>query len=369
MCADHMRIQWMTNYAAPYRLPLWVRIAEQHDLEIVLLESAEQHRAHPGNRGSEWASSATEGYTTRVVPTWAMRRGEHRYYVSKRWRWFPSRMERPDVLLLGGWESPAYWQASSAARRAGIPRVGFYESTMASQRHRTGPISVARSRFLRDLDAVVTPGPAAAAAVEAAGVDPSRIHVGFNAVDVEWIHREASRHRLATEQEGHAYLFLGQLVSRKNPESVVEAFRRIAAPGDTLTIAGVGPLRDTLEHAGGGGGAVQFVGHVPYTDVPALLARHQTLVLPSREEVWGLVVNEALAAGLHVVTSDSAGVSASIASMRGVWVSDVEPPQIALAMAASRESWTGPISSPEILTRTPAAFADVFLRAFEGVVV
>lgn len=355
----------MTNYAAPYRRPVWASIAEQHDLEIVLLESAEQFRAHPGNRGSEWRSSTPANYTTRVAPTWALRFGEQRYYVSERWRWFPPTEQKPDVLLLGGWESPAYWQALSAARRAGIPCVGFYESTMASQRHRTGPISAARSRFLRALAAVVTPGPAAAAAVEAAGVHPSRIHIGFNAVDVETIHREASVRRLPAAHEGHAYLFLGQLVSRKNPERVVEAFRRIAEPGDSLTIAGVGPLADRLKEASRGL-RVQFSGQVPYMEVPALLAHHQTLVLPSAEEVWGLVVNEALAAGLHVVASDTAGVSASVTSMRGVWVTNVTTSQIASAMAASRRAWAGPITSPEILTRTPAAFADVFVRAFEA---
>jgi glycosyltransferase involved in cell wall biosynthesis len=358
-----VRIQWVTNYAAPYRRPVWARISEHHDLEVVLLESPEQFRAHPGNRGTDWESDSSRGYTTRHLPTWAVRRGEHRYYVSRRWRWFPS-SEKPDVMLLGGWESPVFWQASEAARRAGIPRVGFYESIAASQRHRTGPISAARGRFLRSLDAVVTPGPAAAAAVEASGVERNRIHVGFNAVDVDWIHREAVAQRRPAEQGGHAYLFLGQLVPRKNPEALIEAFRRIAARGDTLTVAGVGPLRNRLEQTSRGLD-VQFAGDVPYTAVPALLARHQTLVLPSHEEVWGLVVNEALAAGLHVVTSDRAGVSASVASMRGVSICGVSPAAIATAMAVSRNSWTGPISSPEILARTPAAFADVFLRAFE----
>jgi glycosyltransferase involved in cell wall biosynthesis len=361
-----VRIQWVTNYAAPYRRPVWARIAQQHDLEIVLLESSEQLRSHPGNRGEDWQSSASEEYRTRVLPSWPLRRGEHRYYIGKRWRWFHPAAEKPDVVLLGGWESPVYWQAAAAARRAGIPRVGFYESTIASQQHRSGPISAARGRFLRALDAVVTPGPAAAAAVEAAGVSPGRIHVGFNAVDVGWIHREAGLHRLPSPSDGHAFLFLGQLVNRKNPEGAIEAFRQIAAPGDTLTIAGVGPMRQQLEFATRGLN-VEFVDHVPYADVPALLARHQTLVLPSREEVWGLVVNEALAAGLHVVTSDRAGVAPSVASMPGVFVCGVAPMEIARAMAASRESWTGPIESPQVLAKTPAAFAEVFLDAFESV--
>ena len=84
-------------------------------------------------------------------------------------------------------------------------------------------------------------------------------------------------------------------------------------------------------------------------------------------EQWGLVVNEALAAGLHVVTSDRAGVAPSVASMPGVFVCGVAPMEIARAMAASRASWTGPIVSPDILANTPSRFAELFLHVFEGV--
>lgn len=365
-----MRIQWLTNYPAPYRRPLWESLAEHDALDVVLLENADQFRAHPGNRGSDWMiTDPPRGYRVFVRPTWAIRRGEHRYYVSRPRGQAPAIDEVPDVVVLGGWESPAYWQASHAARRAGIPRVAFYESTLLSQQFAGGPIGAVRSRFLRSMDAVVTPGPSAADAVAAAGVPRDAIHVGFNAVDVAAIHAEASLHRERERRHGrgHAYLFLGQLVERKNPHGALEAFRRIARAGDRFTFVGSGPLRAELE-ASTAGLDVTFIDHLPYDQVPRLLARHDTLVLPSFEEVWGLVANEALAAGIHTVTSDRAGVSASVAGMRGAFVCGVTPSEIATGMAASRESWTGPIASPEILEKTPRAFANVFRQACEAAV-
>ncbi len=57
-----------------------------------------------------------------------------------------------------------------------------------------------------------------------------------------------------------------------------------------------------------------IVGHVPQDDLPAELARATCLVLPSvttaeTNEPWGLVVNEAMHAGLPVVATDAVGAA------------------------------------------------------------
>ena len=52
--------------------------------------------------------------------------------------------------------------------------------------------------------------------------------------------------------------------------------------------------------------------HVPHTEydkVPELYGIANCLVLPSLEEVWGLVINEAMAAGLPIISSDRVGAS------------------------------------------------------------
>jgi len=146
----------------------------------------------------------------------------------------------------------------------------------------------------------------------------------------------------------------------------VAAFQRIAGPVDTLSIVGAGPLRAELAELALGDPRIILRERVPYGEVPAVLARHDTLVLPSAREVWGFVVNEALAAGLHVVVSDHCGVAPSVEHMAGAYVA--APDDLAEAMARSRAEWRGPIAEPEILSRDPAEFAAVFTTAFRSAV-
>jgi glycogen synthase len=94
---------------------------------------------------------------------------------------------------------------------------------------------------------------------------------------------------------------------------------------------------------------------------------HSVLVLPSYEEVWGLVVNEALACGLHVVVSLVCGVAPTVAGMRGVWLCDTSQAALAHAIRLSCAAWSGPINQPEILQHTPQAFAETFLEASAGI--
>lgn len=270
-----------------------------------------------------------------------------------------------DAVLLGGWESPAYWQISRAAARRGARRVGFYESTLASMGHRRGAIARARRSFFRSLDAVVVPGIAARDAIMSFGVPADRIHLGFNAVDMTGF-AAVAEHDSPSDQSGHRYVYVGQLIHRKNVAALIQAFELVRTERDTLTIIGAGELQSTLSSLVerlGLGLCVEFRGPLAYADLPAALGEMHTLVLPSTEEVWGLVANEALAAGRHVVISEAAGAAASIRGMEGVVLCKPTATDIARGMRDSREQWQGPIQSPAILTHTPERLADVFVSA------
>jgi glycosyltransferase involved in cell wall biosynthesis len=298
--------------------------------------------------------------------------GERMYYISKSWAFL--RRARPDAVLLGGWESPAYWQALLWCKTRRVRAVGFYESTRSTHRHTKGLIPWSRRLFFKLLDEVVVPGVAARDAVIAMGIDEAKIRVGFNAVDVEWISTVTCRLRAEAgtrrADEGHRFLYLGQLIERKNVASLIRAFSLIRQADDTLTIAGSGVLDDRLVELAGQLGVaerVHFAGLVPYVELPALFAGHDTLVLPSLEEVWGLVVNEALAAGLHAVISSACGVALSVEEMEGVHITETDVESIGWGMQASKAAWAGPIESPEILIQTPGRFASVFRDALQGV--
>lgn len=360
--AKKQRVLWITNNAAPYRVPVWTALAEQTDLRIRFLQPDEEVRSE-SRRSEEWtaAQARSNGLDIASLRTRRFGRGERLYYALTE---SADKLARScDAILLGAWESPACWQLSLSAKSRGVRRVGFYESTRMSQRHQSGPVARARSRFFRSVDAVVVPGTAAADALLDLGVSRERTVEGFNAVDVE---RFAAVASLAPVSEGHRFAYVGQLISRKNVAGLIHAFARCGRPADTLTIAGDGDqlseLRSLAEEVDRGG-SIHFAGKVAYNDLPALLSTQHTLVLPSHEEVWGLVVNEALAAGRHVVVSDRAGVAPSVRSMQGVFVSSPSVEDLVVAMASCREAWLSPMTAHEILQFTPRRFSKAFLEA------
>ncbi|MEU2204818.1 glycosyltransferase [Microbacterium oleivorans] len=361
--AARPRVIWVTNSPAPYRIPVWEALGEILDLEVHLFEKPDL--AGSGRRGAEWNATniSPTGFSLRQLRSRRFGKGERVYYLLRE---RPARVLKGcRAVVLGAWESPACWQLNFAGWFRGVRRIGFYESTLHSQHHSRGPIRWARDAFFRSLHAVVVPGTAAERAVLDMGVPPDRIYRGFNAVDVQAF-AEATEPASAAADTGHRYLYVGQLIRRKNVHALIRAFAAIYADGDRLTIVGDGPERASLEclaNALGVRAAVDFTGPATYADLPGIMKGNDTLVLPSVEEVWGLVVNEALASGAHVVVSETAGVAESVRGMPGVYLSPPETFATAQAMAASRSDWRGRVRQPPILRHTPEAFADVFARA------
>jgi glycosyltransferase involved in cell wall biosynthesis len=355
------RFAWVTNVDAPYRRPVWRALGKQADLTVWLTDPSVDRDA-AANRGADWATKAGDGYDVRRLPSIRVQRGEARYYLPRTAG--GAVLRHVDAVLLGGWESPVYWLLAARARLAGVRRVGFYESHRLSRRYTGGVVATARSAWFRSLDAVLVPGEAAADALRADGVNPARIVIGFNAVDV---HHFAAAATSRTESAAHRFLVVSQLIPRKQIDLVVAALASL--PGATLTVAGSGPERGSLEQLAvrfGVADRTRFLGSVPQADLPAVYAAADTLVLPSAEEVWGLVVNEALAAGLGVVVSSTAGVAPSVTHMAGVQRVDPTGPGVLDGMRAAVAAWSGPIAEPAILAHTPEAFAADAFRALTG---
>jgi len=98
-------------------------------------------------------------------------------------------------------------------------------------------------------------------------------------------------------------LYVGRLSEEKGVQVLLAAWAALDAPM-TLKVVGDGPLapaRDgSADHAG-----VEFLGHQPPAVVQALMKRARFLVVPSVcYEGFPLVIAEAFAVGLPVITSD-----------------------------------------------------------------
>ncbi len=93
------------------------------------------------------------------------------------------------------------------------------------------------------------------------------------------------------------FLSLCTLEPRKNLESVLEAYTRIARKDVHLVLAGSSGWKTTLV------GSETYIGYVREKDRPALLRGAIALVFPSFYEGFGLPVLEAIACGTPVITT------------------------------------------------------------------
>ena len=99
----------------------------------------------------------------------------------------------------------------------------------------------------------------------------------------------------------------GQMIRRKGFDILFKACELLPQDGWSLTLAGDGPLRHRLEQqffSRWDSNQITFVGQVAYEDRASVFAGQHVFVFPSRWDGWGMVVPEALAAGLPVVATD-----------------------------------------------------------------
>jgi glycosyltransferase involved in cell wall biosynthesis len=106
----------------------------------------------------------------------------------------------------------------------------------------------------------------------------------------------------------HRLLYVGQLIELKGIHLFLEALarwkRRQPQRPHECWVVGEGPLRHELERSARSNDLnVKFLGTVPFDDIFEIYGSAGIFVLPTLEETWGLVVNEALAAGLPVLGS------------------------------------------------------------------
>jgi glycosyltransferase involved in cell wall biosynthesis len=102
-------------------------------------------------------------------------------------------------------------------------------------------------------------------------------------------------------------LTVAYLEDRKGIDHLIKAFKALDNAGTELIIAGDGKIRRQLESMAEGHNNIIFKGHVDGDEKRYLYETADIFVLPSRFETWGLVVNEAMHYGLPVIITEAMG--------------------------------------------------------------
>ncbi len=173
-----------------------------------------------------------------------------------------------------------------------------------------------------NVDAAFVPAPSHRLYFERMGFPAERIIFGVDVVDNDYFsavshslgsNRESARRSLKLPE--NYFLFVGRFFPRKGIEDLLrsyEQYRSGAAAPKNLVLVGTGPAFNHIRNSFALVPGVHLTGPKFGDDLCAYYSLADVLVVPSRSDPWGLVVNEGMASGLPVIVSRGCGCATTL---------------------------------------------------------
>jgi glycosyltransferase involved in cell wall biosynthesis len=379
MASDHgapkrPRVIYWNNIPAPYFVDRFNAVARRGNVDL-----------------EAWFSARTESDRSWIVDesSWEFR---SRYLpgvkLGSRTIALPTGLlarPRPD-LLISLHSNPSFLAGFALARSAGI-RTAFRVLPTFDEWVRRHPIKekLKHAAFSR-VDAVKVPGPSGAAMARRYGVPDDRIHVVTQSIDVEafragrvrwWPDRTSIRSELGLR--GCVFLYVGRLWEGKGVSDLLAAFGTVldADVDATLVLAGDGVDEKRYRLASDQGvlrGRVVFTGFIQQADLPRIYAASDIFVFPTLGDPHGLVVEEAMASRLPVITTRAAGdIEQRLPDGRAGFIVPTRDPEaladrmIRLARDSGLRDQMGSLGDELVGSRTHERYAQDFERFVEAV--
>jgi glycosyltransferase involved in cell wall biosynthesis len=325
------KIVILTEIIAPYRIPVFNALGQRGGLNLHAIFLAETDKVL-----RQWPIYTDEiRFSYEVLPSWRWRSGK-RSVLLNRGLWSALNAANPQAILCGGYNYPAFWESLWWSHRRNVRFVLWTESNQQDKRSGGAGVEWLKRYFVRSSVAFVVPGESSAAYLRTLGVREQVIFTAPNAVDNNFFATEAAEVRLHAAEfreklklPPRFILFVGRLVPEKGVFDLLEAYTKLENDLRSevgLVFAGDGISCEELARRAKqvSPGAVCFTGFAQREELAGLYALADALVLPTRSDPWGLVVNEAMACGLPIIVSNVAGCSTDL--VENGWNGYVVPP-------------------------------------------
>jgi len=313
------KILLITNIPTPYRLPLFTRLSQRcsetgRSLKVVFCEHGYARRKFEMKEDAfgfehTYLDGGTLSDAKDVEKTYFLYRGLLKLF----------RREKPSKIILAGF-SPATAKAYLWNLLTGTPFYIWSGTINKGNRNTSFHRRFFRRMMIRRAAGFIAYGSEARNYLTGLGAETGRVWVATNAVDTDFFStrtEELRRRKDEKEQTLFNFIYIGYLVPRKKVEKVIEAAALLSESRKDfrLTIVGDGSSRAELEKvcsASALSERVRFEGYRQKEELPAYLAEADAFLFQTGYDIWGLVLNEAMAAGLPVIASVNAGATTDL---------------------------------------------------------
>lgn len=367
------RVIYWNNIPAPYMIERFNALVARGNIELEVWFGART------KRGRSWiVDEAAWEFPHRYLP----RVGIGRYRLSLPTLVLAARS--PD-LLVSLYATPSFLVGLRLAWWRGWRTALWVEMTFDSWVRRRRWKEAMKRAVFRRVDGIITAGQDGRALAMQYGVPSERVHIARHVIDVDYFASEAAAARFTRDRtrsdlgvSGVVFVYVGRLWRGKGIDVLLAACAAVdrELPGGTsLLLVGDGPEEDRLARmAASEGIRVKLVGFHQKADLPRLYAAGDVFVFPTLGDPYGLVVDEAMAAGLPVISTTAAGEIRErvVDGMNGYLVSPNDTQGLAAAMQrlavdpALRHKM-GARSAELIAPYTHLRWAEAFEAAVEGI--
>ena len=227
------------------------------------------------------------------------------------------------AVIMNGYRYVSYLRVIRYCYRAGVPLFGRNDSNIRCERYLPAWKQWLKARiygwWVPRTAGVLSMGEYGDRFFLKYGADPRRIYRVPCWPDFDYFARpdlqrlEGFRRKFHLRDDRQYLLYSGRLVPKKRVDLLIDAFAAVAGdrPNWDLLVAGDGLLREQLPERIPNSiqPRVFWLGFLQQEECVAAYHAAAALVLPSDQEPWALVVQEALAAGLPVIASDAVGAA------------------------------------------------------------
>lgn len=292
----------VTNVPAPYRLPMWDCLADSGEVDLHVIYCAAAHIDPSQDGRSERYGVHFLGGRYQAFDT--------RFTHADLGVWKVLSEIKPDVVITNGF-IPTFVFAFAWAVAHRVPHVTMTDGTLETESTLTWKHRLVRRVVFAFTRSHLGACQGSVDLYRDYGIPRSRIHVSALCTKNE---RFAAAARPMAERD-HDLLFCGRYMDLKNPLMTMRVARDVARQLGrrvTLRFVGKGELEPAMRALAAEIAAdvdVSFAGYLSQDELPLEYGRARVFLFPTSMDCWGVVVNEACAAGVPCLVSPHTGVA------------------------------------------------------------
>lgn len=315
----------ITTHPIQYYAPIFKLLARHCDLKVLYTWGTESlgDKFDPDfGKSVKWDIPLLDGYVYEFLDNIANDKGSHHFNGIDNPKIIAKVKEfDPDVILVYGW---SYKSHLKVIRHFKNKKKLWFRGDSNLIDEQGGIKKILRSLFLRwvyaHIDKAFYVGKANKAYYLKFGLRKSQLVFAPHAIDNDRFAAERNaearqlRNEIGVKEDEILIVFAGKFELKKDPEILLSAFLELQLTNVHLLFVGDGNLKPELLKKAGESKKIYFKDFQNQSKMPVVYQACDIFCLPSQGpgETWGLVVNEAMAAGKAILVSDKVGCAADL---------------------------------------------------------